>query len=36
MADGVTWRIPSWTLVAVSCIVLPDMAAASTDSPPAL
>ena len=32
MAARVTWRIPIWTLLAVSCVVLPDMAAASTDS----
>lgn len=32
MADRVTWLIRIWTLLAVSCVALPDMAGASTDS----
>jgi hypothetical protein len=35
MAARVTRRIPTWTLLAVSCVVLPDMSAASTNSLPA-
>jgi hypothetical protein len=34
MAARITWRIPIWTLFAVSYVVLPDMAAASAESPP--
>lgn len=33
MAGCVTWRIRIWTLLAMSCIALPDMAAASANLP---